>query len=219
MDLEEEEENLGGEKEFGGKNVIIFLVDGSTRMHETLESGDTLFNAALAAINAAMKSKIFTSSLDVIGVVGFGTTNKVPEKLDFNNISEICPAKYPCRDNIVTLEKLVVGETDFHAVYGGEGAIKLNEVLWHCQSIISEVGGKIASRRILLLTCNDDPHKGDQTLNLQARRKAGDLQSNNIFLEVVPVSPPGKTFNMSTFYSDIVRLADDDWSCSVTDIQ
>ena len=32
------------------------------------------------------QSKIFTSSLDVIGVVGFGTTNKVPETLDFNNI-------------------------------------------------------------------------------------------------------------------------------------
>jgi len=217
-DVEEEDEDPSGEKEFGGKNVIIFLVDGSTRMHETLEGGDTLFNTSIAAINAAMKSKIFTSSLDVIGVVGFGTTNKVPETLDFNNISEICPAKYPCRDNIVTLEKLSVGETDFQAVYGGEGAIKLNEVLWHCQSIISEVGGKVGSRRILLLTCNDDPHEGDQTLNLQARRKAGDLQSNNIFLEVVPVNPPGQTFNMSTFYTDIVRLADDDWSGSAPDI-
>ena len=55
-------------------------------------------------------------------------------------------------------------------------------------------------------------------LYFEARRKAGDLQSNNIFLEVVPVNPPGQTFNMSTFYSDIVRLADDDWSGSAPDI-
>ena len=56
-DVEEEDEDPSGEKEFGGKNVIIFLVDGSTRMHETLEGGDTLFNTSIAAINAAMKEQ------------------------------------------------------------------------------------------------------------------------------------------------------------------
>lgn len=53
---------------------------------------------------------------------------------------------------------------------------------------------------------------------MQARRKAGDLHSNNIFLEVIPVTKPGDNFNMEKFYSDIVKLADDDWTGTVTSL-
>ena len=53
---------------------------------------------------------------------------------------------------------------------------------------------------------------------LKARRKAGDLHSNGIFLEVIPVSKPGDVFNMEKFYSDVVKLADDDWTGSVTSL-
>ena len=53
----------------------------------------------------------------------------------------------------------------------------------------------------------------------QARRKAADLHATDIYLEVVPVTPPGESFDMDAFYRDIVRLADDDWKSSVTDIR
>lgn len=61
------------------------------------------------------------------------------------------------------------GKDEFQTKFGSDGEVKLHEVLWHCQSLMSGVKGKIASRRILLLTCNDDPHSGDQTLNLQVK--------------------------------------------------
>lgn len=52
----EEEDDLDA-RMFGGKNVVIFLVDGSRKMHEALEEGsnDTLFSSALNSINATLK--------------------------------------------------------------------------------------------------------------------------------------------------------------------
>ena len=55
----------------------------------------------------------------------------------------------------------------FKQEYGTEGGVKLHEVLWQFQSLVAGVKGNIASRRILLLTCDPDPHVGDQTLNIQ----------------------------------------------------
>jgi hypothetical protein len=49
----------------------------------------------------------------------------------------------------------------------------------------------------------------------QARRKAGDLHANNIYLDVVPVQQDSNEedrFDMGIIYSDIMRLADDDYS-------
>ena len=76
----------------------------------------------------------------------------------------------PFKENILELESLLYdnkGKSRFMEKYGSDGEIKLHEVLWHCPSLISDVKGKVGSRRILLLTSNDDPHNGDETLNLQ----------------------------------------------------
>jgi hypothetical protein len=52
----------------------------------------------------------------------------------------------------------------------------------------------------------------------QARRKAADLHATDIYLEVIPVTLPDTSFDMNLFYRDIVRLADDDWKGTVTDL-
>ena len=74
--------------------------------------------------------------------------------------SELTTMGPPSRASILALESLLSdsGTEKFKTEYGSDGDIKLHEVLWHCQSLMSDVKGKVGSRRILLLTCNDDPH-------------------------------------------------------------
>lgn len=217
VDDEEDEGDVGfDKKEFGGKNVLLFLVDGTENMHRTLKTGQTLFQTALEAANATMKSKILSSGKDLIGVVCFGTTNKKPTTIDFDHISELASLREACKDNILALEELThpdTGKQTFLDQFGDQGQVRLAEVLWHCQSLIANIKGKVASKRILLLTANQDPHSGDQVLNLKARRKAADLHASSTYLEVIPVlHPDDDGFNKDVFYTDIVKLAMDDWS-------
>jgi len=216
--VDDNDDSRYDKKEFGGKNILFFLVDATEKMHRELETGQTLFQTALEAANALLKSKILSATSDLVGVVAFGTTKKVPATIDFNHISELATLSEPCKENILALEELThpdTGRERFVEDYGeGQGQIKLAELLWHCQSQMAKIKGKIASKRLLLLTCNQDPHAGDQALNLKARRKAVDLHASNIFLEVVPILQPEEDseFKMDVFYTDIVKLAADDWS-------
>ncbi len=58
----------------------------------------------------------------------------------------------------------------------------LHEALWQCQALFSEVTGKVARRCVTLLTCVDEPHKGEAGKERQAMQKAGDLVRKRVFL-------------------------------------
>jgi len=215
-DFDDGDDNNDGAGHFSGKNVVLFAIYGGEGMHQddSGEEGKSLFQKAVMAAVDTYKNKIFTAENDMLGVVFFGTTKKVPETVDFDNISVICSPSPPTASAIIQLEGLTgdAGKETFRLEYGWDGQVKLHEVLWQCQSLMAGVKGKVASRRILLLTCNADPHNGDQSLNIQARRKASDLHSNNIYLDVVPVIQNIEDFDISVIYSDIMKLADDDWN-------
>lgn len=115
-------------------------------MHETLRVGHLVLIFHHRSDQCCNEEQDFTSSLDVIGVVGFGTTNKVPETLDFNNISEICPANIHAGTTSWTLEKLSVGETDSpRAVNGGGHQAQRGPRTALPVLITTEVGGKVGS--------------------------------------------------------------------------
>jgi len=222
---EEEEEDVFDDK-FGGKNLIIFLVDGTKGMAKQLE-GDpeelTGIQRALCCAHATIKSKIFHSDNDCVGVLSFGNTNCATEGSDFHNVRQVLPLARPSGEAILMLEELMDGQTGaamFETKFGlGDVTdVKLHEALWQCQSMFSAIPGKVANKTILLMTNNSTPHGEDSKLDLQARRKAGDLHSTDIFLDVVPVCGAGEQFLMDKFYCDLIKLADDSAPVTTTSL-
>jgi len=212
---DEEEESEAGHANFGGKNVVLLVVDARREMQTTaseLAVGLTLYQHCLQSVVDIYKKKIFDSGNDVLGVVCFGTTINVPASSDFEHISVLCPPEEASAESIKKLEALTYDDKD--TKNDSDVSVRIHELLWQCQSLISEVKGKIASRRILLLTCCDDPHAGDESLNIKARKRAEDLYDANILLDVIPVINPHNHFNKQLFYADIIKLADDDWNGS-----
>ena len=96
--------------------------------------------------------------------------------------SVICSPSPPTASAIIQLEGLTgdAGKETFRLEYGWDGQVKLHEVLWQCQSLMAGVKGKVASRRILLLTCNADPHNGDQSLNIQVSKYISSCLKQNL---------------------------------------
>ena len=77
---------------FSGKDALIFLIDCSPKMHLKFKSEDsatehdTPFKLALRCAHATLRNKIFANPQDEIGVLLFGTVNKVDIR-DFDGLS------------------------------------------------------------------------------------------------------------------------------------
>eukprot|EP00090_Calanus_glacialis_P040227 TRINITY_DN7011_c0_g1_i1.p1 TRINITY_DN7011_c0_g1~~TRINITY_DN7011_c0_g1_i1.p1 ORF type:complete len:605 (+),score=238.41 TRINITY_DN7011_c0_g1_i1:38-1852(+) len=223
-DEEDEEEVL--EDKFGGKNLTIFLVDGTKGMSEQVEGdteGLTGIQLALSCVHATIKSKIFHGDKDCVGLLTFGNKEAVTKGSDFPTVRQVLSLARPSGEAILMLEELMDGQTGaalFESRFGCgvEGDVKLHEALWQCQSMFSTIPGKVATKTIILMTNNPSPHGGDSRLDLQARRKAGDLHGTDIFLDVVPVCGEGQQFQMDKFYCDLIKLADDSAPVTTTSL-
>jgi len=223
---DENDEDDVSEEKYGGKNLTIFLVDGTKGMAEQLEGdeeGLTGIQRALSCAHATIKSKIFHSDKDSVGIISFGHKEEQTEGSDFPNLRQVLPLTRPSGEAILMLEELMDGQTGaalleskFSA--GGESDVKLHEALWQCQSMFALIPGKVGNKTIILMTNNSNPHGGDNRLDIQARRKAGDLHDTDIFLDVVPVCGEGQQFQMNKFYCDLIKLADDSSPMTTTSL-
>jgi len=222
-DLDDEEEDIN----IGGKSLIIFLVDCTKSMSATLvgdPEGLTGIQRSLSCALASIKSKIFGSDKDCIGVLGFGTRSTKSDDSDFLTVRQIVPLGRPSAAAILSLEELLApdsGVSEFEKKFGsGEQLdVRLHEALWQCQSSFASITGKVGRKTILLLTNSSEPHGGDSNLDVQARRKAVDLHNTDIFLDVVPViGDSDEKLDLSRFYHVLVKLADDETPLSVSSL-
>ena len=152
------------EWKFGGKDALIFLIDCSPNMHRKFNvvngesnntaNDDTPFRMALRCIHATLRNKILATPHDNIGVLMFGTKNRVNVR-DFEGLSLLLKLGTPEGDSILKLEQLLE-DTDqvIEKDYGGSSttSFAMHEAFWQCQAMFNEVSGKVASKTVLLMT-------------------------------------------------------------------
>ena len=212
---DDEEEEEGSRDSFTGVQLIIFLIDATKGMMEKLEGDEedlTALQRSLACVHSMMKNKIFSSPSDRVAVLTYGNSPQTTSSPgDFETVRQVMELSQPCSENILRLEEFTDGEAGsrmFEAEFqpGDRANVRLNEALWQCQTVFSQYKGKVGNKSLILMTNTDDPHCGDRKLDSMARNKAGDLHSQEIFLDVVPVCPEG--FKSNRLYSDLIKLAD-----------
>ncbi|XP_069347815.1 X-ray repair cross-complementing protein 6 isoform X2 [Eulemur rufifrons] len=101
------------------------------------------------------------------------------------------------------------GKKHFQDLIGHGSDYSLNEVLWVCANLFSDVQFKMSHKRIMLFTNEDNPHGNDSAKASRARTKAGDLRDTGIFLDLMHLKKPGG-FDISLFYRDIITIAEDE---------
>ena len=135
-------DSQGDQWKSSGKHALIFLIDCSPSMHmkrekndHTDDSVDTPFKKALRCVHSTLRTKIFASPDDVIGVLLFGTKDKVGVR-DFDGLSLLLNIAKPEGDAILKLEELLE-ETDQFVLkeFGGpsDTSYAIHEALWQCQ--------------------------------------------------------------------------------------
>ncbi|KAL1416728.1 hypothetical protein MTO96_000677 [Rhipicephalus appendiculatus] len=180
---------------------ILFLIDATEGMFEEVD-GDTAFMQCIKAAKSTMLNKITSSPKDLVGIILFGT-DKDNNPNRFKNVYVLQDLESPGAESVLKLEKLIAdGPKKFKQEYG-HGNVNMADVLWTCALMFSK--SRAGQRRVLVLTNQDDPHKGSGDLDDKAVVKAKDLLQSGIELDLVHLKPPGdKKFRPQILYKNLV---------------
>ncbi|XP_038067298.1 X-ray repair cross-complementing protein 5-like [Patiria miniata] len=207
---EDEDGDAGYQTAFSTKDGLIFLVDCGESMFQKAEPDeDSHFQLCVKCARSVLTNKIISSDKDMLGVVLFGT-EKNKNSGNFEHVYVLQDLDNPSAARILELESLLEDDYDFKANFGHNAGFSLSDALWTCSNMFSQSTQKIGHKRVLLFTNNDDPHANDLAAQRQAKTKAKDLHEIGIDIELMHLAQPGKDFDHSKFYQDIVFSPDDE---------
>ncbi|TCD61340.1 ATP-dependent DNA helicase II subunit 1, partial [Steccherinum ochraceum] len=236
--IEEDEEDELQDMSFfeGKKDVILFAIDCSESMLELRDDPNYedvktchLFTALEAAMEIS-KRKVVVGPNDAVGIMLFNTTKRNDgggqgaeikqnnfvyqpiTTVDAPKVQELIRLLDEAREDPDTLRK------EFPPLTGQR--VPMGDVFTSCNWIMRDGAPKTASKRVFLITDNDDPNAGPgkERLTTSARTTLIDLTQAGIMVEPFFISTEDKMFDQSKFYTSVLlpnNLSDDEGDPSV----
>ncbi|KAG1767920.1 SPOC like C-terminal domain-containing protein [Suillus occidentalis] len=212
---EEEEEELQDAAFFEGKrDVILFCIDCSESMHELRDDPkyeDVKTSHLFTALEAAMqiqKKKVIVGPNDSVGIVLFNTTRSSETK---NHATEIKKNSFvyhaPAIQELIQLLDAAREDPDllkstFPPLTGKK--MPMGDVFTSCNWVLRDGAPKTATKRVFLITDDDNPHPGSKQLVTSARTTLLDLTQSGVQIEPFFIATPEKPFEPSKFYSSVL---------------
>lgn len=175
------------------------------------ETSISAVRTALECAYAVLQSRIISNPNDMMGILLFGT-----EKTKFQ--TEAGPGGYrhcyllldldvPDAKGIRGLKKLIEDPDEFAEVLApAKEHVSMANVLFAANQIFTTKAANFQSRRLLIVTDNDDPHATDKALKNSSITRARDLY--DLGVRIIPffisniIDNGG--FDTSKFYDDII---------------
>lgn len=187
------------------RELTIFAIDCTEPMFKLKYEDEPFFQLCLKCLKAVYMNKVIGMSNDIVGIVFFGTNVNDPDQ-NLQYIRTLCEPKPSDADIVKKLENLI-GSSDFcnfTQTFGHNDSYSLSDVLWHCSLLINKCTAKVRTKKIVIMTCNDDPHKNEPMKQHQARKKAEDLEGLGITLDLIPF---GNSFDGELFFKETLKTA------------
>lgn len=203
------------------KDAVLFAIEVSPSMLQspTATGGrktdtDSPLMAALKAAYHLMQQRIIAAPKDLMGVLLYGTEaskfyNEDKETTggwSFPHCYLLTDLDIPEADDVKTLKRLVESEDPEaqEVLKPTNDAVGMHTVLFCVNQIFQQKASNFSSRRLFLVTNNDDPHADNKAFRSQATVRAKDLYDLGVTIELFPISTPPREFDSSLFYNDIV---------------
>ncbi|KAG8751333.1 ATP-dependent DNA helicase II subunit 1 [Serendipita sp. 396] len=225
------------------KDVILFAIDCSSSMmtprkHQTGKKrpvegkGDEmepshLFGAFKAAVEL-MRRKAINEPDDMIGIVLFNIVDneKGEEQMQqlkphvsvFQKISQVNA------DRIQELLSILNDPGNESMSFQNRfrpwsRRIPLGDLFSACNWLLREQAPKTATKRVFLVTDEDDPHSGNAQLDRIAKQNLSDLYSLGVTVEPFFIGTPEKPFVATKRFTDILsRSSDEDEESAIQSI-
>ncbi|KAJ3512006.1 hypothetical protein NLJ89_g3774 [Agrocybe chaxingu] len=214
------------------KDVILFCIDCSDSMlkpYDDPQYEDVQTCHLFTALEAAMqiqKKKIIVGPNDSVGILLFNTTRKSEASRSQGSeikrntflFQPIGPLSAPKVQEIIQLLDAAREDPDelrktFPPLTNSR--VPMGDVFTSCNWVLRDGAPKTASKRVFLITDEDNPHPstGSKQLITSARTTLIDLTQAGVTVEPFFISTEDKPFDVSKFYSSVLlptNLEDED---------
>jgi ATP-dependent DNA helicase 2 subunit 1 len=172
---------------------------------------DSATMAALKCAYQLMQQRIISNPNDIMGVLLFGT-EKSKAREDSSRGTPAYPHTYlltdldvPAASDVRRLRDLVQNEEESSKILvPTEEILSMSTVLFCANQIFTTKAPNFTSRRLFLVTDNDNPHGDDQRERQAAAVRAKDLYDLGVIIELFPIAQPNKDFDRAVFYDVLI---------------
>ena len=169
---------------------------------------DSPVSAALKCAYHFIEQRIISNPKDMIGVLLFGT-----EKSKFQEDGNGRPGlgyphcylyqdlDIPSADDVKKLKALVEEDDDEDDVLkSSKERASMANVLFCANQIFTTRAANFGSRRLFIVTDDEDPHANDKAAKSAAAVRAKDLYDLGVTIELFPITYGDSSFDVSKFY-------------------
>ncbi|KAL8903796.1 MAG: hypothetical protein Q9207_003688 [Kuettlingeria erythrocarpa] len=216
---EDEEEEVDEAAYKSIKDAVLFVIEVSpSMMTAPTPTGakkadtDSPTSAALKCAYALMQQRIISNPNDMMGVLLYGTEKSKFTGEDESSDNPAYPHCYlltdldiPAAEDVKALKTLVEDEDEFErTVIPCKEKVSMANVLFCANQIFTTKAPNFSSRRLFIVTNDDDPHANEKSAKSSAAVRAKDLYDLGVLIELFPITKPGHEFDRRKFYDDIV---------------
>lgn len=204
------------------KDAVLFAIDVSKSMLEHPDTSDSKkadssspLEAALKCAYHLMQQRIISAPRDLMGILLYGTeATKFYDEDETSRGSWTFPHCYlltdldiPEAEDVKALKSLVEDEDNDLAktlFRVAEQPVAMHSMLFCANQVFQQKAPNFSSRRLFIVTDNDNPHADNRGFRSQATVRAKDLYDLGVVIELFPISSAQHTFDTSLFWDDIV---------------
>jgi ATP-dependent DNA helicase 2 subunit 1 len=170
---------------------------------------DSPASAALKCAYQLMQQRIISHPNDMMGVMLFGTKKSrmsgqevdSKQSMGYPHCYVLTELDIPEAADVKTLRSIVEEEEEETKILKpAKGPVSMAKMLFAANHIFTTKAPNFSSRRVFLVTDNDDPHAGDTSQRDPAAQRAKDLYDLGVSIELFAISKPGHTFDRTKFY-------------------
>lgn len=170
---------------------------------------DSPLEAALKCAYHLMEQRIISNPKDMMGILLFGTEktkfhhNEEGGRggLGFPNCYLFTDLDVPAAEDVKALKSLVEdGEDEDQVLRPSKEPVIMSNVLFCVNQIFTTKAANFGSRRLFIITDNDNPHPTDKAAASAAAVRAKDLYDLGITIDLFPISHHDSKFDLSKFY-------------------
>ena len=166
-------------------------------------------SAALKCAYNLMQQRLISNPNDMMGVLLYGTEKDKFQDQEHSRGSITYPHCYllvdldiPIAEDVKALKTLVEDEDEFkELMVPSKDPVSMGNVLFCANQIFTTKAPNFASRRLFIITDNDDPHETNKAMRSAATVRAKDLYDLGVTIELFPISQPGHDFDRSKFFN------------------
>lgn len=222
-DDEEEEEEIDESGYKSVQDAVLFAIEVSPSMMakpDTKSSkADTSspLEAALKCAYHLMQQRIISAPKDYMGILLYGTKKSKFYGEDettrggwsFPHCYLLTDLDIPEAEDVKRLKSLVEDvdpeDPNPEGIFvSADEPVSMHTMLFCANQIFQQKAGNFTSRRLFIVTDNDDPHSDSKQSRSQATVRAKDLYDLGVIIELFPISSARHTFETKLFWDDIV---------------